>query len=152
MKKYVALLLTLAMLACCLIACDKGEGGTAQTVSIEVYDAENNIFLRNKEMTLTEGMTVRSAIETLCTDRGYTVEFDSTGFKSFASDGEGEDKITLQAFNETNADGTFNSHFLGWFLNGEDKTMNNPADVTLKAGDALVIKFKVEANITPDQK
>lgn len=153
MKKIIALLLSLVLLSCCLIACDNGGGDSTEapkTAVIEVYDADGNIFLRDKEFEVTEGMNVRQAIEALCADRGYTVVFDATGaFQSFTSDGEGDEKVTIEGKQVPNADGTVNAYFLTWKYNGTDMGLNVPADTVLKVGDTVTVCFSVEENVEP---
>lgn len=154
-RNLIAVILTLALLACSLVACNSGNGEqTPTTALIEVYDSENNIFLRDKEFKVTEGMTVKAAIEALCADRGYTVEFDATGaFEKFADNGEGDEKVVLEA-KQVKKEGTdlYDAYYLAWVYNDEEMGLKVPADTVLKPGDKVVVKFNVEKDVAPDNK
>lgn len=154
-RSLVAMLLVLAMTVCCLASCNNGNGGDSteagNTISLEVYDRENNLFLVDKAYAVTEGLTVRAAFEALCAARGYTVTFDVTGmFESFADDGEGEEKIVLKgdSIKEEGAE-TYTVYSLTWFYNDTDMSMKVPADTVVKAGDKIVVKFNVETGVEP---
>ena len=150
-RRVIVAFLALSMLALCFVSCDSGKGddttADVSKVTIEIYDENNEIFMRGKDFEIADGETVRSAVEKLVAAREGTVVFDTTGmFNSFKN----SDGAEVKAHTKMNDDGvTATAYYLEWSYNGTAMSMKAPADTVLKNGDTVKISVKVDANVTP---
>lgn len=148
-RNMIAALLVLAMFTCCFVACDNGESEDttpATTVTIAVYDANGEIFMRGKDFAVTEGDTVRAVVDALVASRNITCTYDASGmFSGFKL----EDGSELKAYSKSNADGTASVYYFTWSINDTAKEIENPELTTVKNGDTISIILKLDASVKP---
>ena len=149
-RNMIAALLVLAMFTCCFVACDStgsGEETTpATTVTIVVYDANGEVFMRGKDFAVTEGDTVRAVVDALVASRNVSCTYDASGmFSSFKI----EDGTELKSYSKNNSDGTASVYYFVWSINDTAKEIENPELTTVKNGDTITITLKLDASVTP---
>lgn len=149
-RNMIAALLVLAMFTCCFVACDNGESEDttpATAVTIVVYDANGEIFMRGKDFAVTEGDTVRAVVDAFVASRnGCSCAYDASGmFSSFKV----EDGTELKSYSKNNSDGTASVYYFTWSINDTAKEIDNPELTTVKNGDTISITLKLDASVKP---